>query len=595
MGKTLLLALATATLIAATSIVSAGDVEPSGDTRDRLTFDEMMAEAPNEDGPIHNGWFMPVGDARPAHHELSGVLDFQSTAFVEDSGQSADMYGIYFTRDGHPIAPERFPEFSATFLTSNGYLIPVERDIIRTTRSDWDIILSPGRVWSEPGDNGWSRASFPFVLVGRKWNDSHNGIATFLYNDTEVSDLQFQIVQELASWWRFNAWARVPLNYRPGSIANHAGIAAAFTAEQAQRLSTAPLTALHAETDLIDGMERGLKNITVTGLVSDGVLYRSPCYTRYGDFPYCDDMRHGVYALTTSTGAVLSLLWLAQRYGAHVLDLRIADYVDVTARHDGWNQVTFRDAINMATGIGDEAYVQMTRAYVFEADLDAAYMDAFYDAADARTRLDVALRAGNYVWDPGEAARYNHTHAFVLAAAMDAYLKSKEGPDTHLWDMVTGEVLQPLGIHHAPMTHTREPDGGRGLPLFYEGYFPTVQDLAKIAQLYHDRGVFDGRQLIYADELYVLLAGDPRRGLPIKWFTDHGEYTYEFSFWYMPYTAAAGCWVRIPEMLWAGNLVTLMPNGMTGIRLADAPEGSPGKHDGENMAALADGVRSFCE
>ena len=39
----------------------------------------------------------------------------------------------------------------------------------------------------------------------------------------------------------------------------------------------------------------------------------------------------------------------------------------------------------------------------------------------------------------------------------------------------------------------------------------------------------------------------------------------------MPYRAEEGCRLRIPEMMgFGGNLVTLMPNGMTGIRLADA-------------------------
>ena len=35
-----------------------------------------------------------------------------------------------------------------------------------------------------------------------------------------------------------------------------------------------------------------------------------------------------------------------------------------------------------------------------------------------------------------EVARYDTTHTFVLAAAMDAFYKSKEGPDADLWSMV---------------------------------------------------------------------------------------------------------------------------------------------------------------
>ena len=38
-----------------------------------------------------------------------------------------------------------------------------------------------------------------------------------------------------------------------------------------------------------------------------------------------------------------------------ILELKIKDYVTVTAAHDGWERVTFADALNMATGIGDNA------------------------------------------------------------------------------------------------------------------------------------------------------------------------------------------------------------------------------------------------
>ena len=69
------------------------------------------------------------------------------------------------------------------------------RDILQPPGT---IILSPGKVWSEPGDRGMSRASFPFVLVDQSSNEAHNGLASFLYDDTRVSALRLQVVQETA-------------------------------------------------------------------------------------------------------------------------------------------------------------------------------------------------------------------------------------------------------------------------------------------------------------------------------------------------------------------------------------------------------------
>ena len=552
------------------------DVEPPGDVRGRLTFDEMMVEGPNLDGPIHNDYFMPVGVSKSAHHELNGILEFAPTSAFA---------GSY-----------RPPDFSASFFTVDGYLVPVERGIIRSPSIAWDIILSPGRVWSEPGDNGWSRASFPFVLVGRAFADSHNGLATFRYNESAVSDLQIQVVQggrTVASMLAFDAWLRVPTAYRPGRIDAKSALAASFKEDLARRLPTEPLETFVSDAQLIDVMERSLDQAIVTGFLDNGVLYRSPCYTQFGDYPYRGDLRHEVYSVTKSAASALSLLWLAEKYGPRVFDLKIIDYVDVTADHDGWNDVTFRDAVNMATGIGDMMPEPIASAGDFWRDARHK-MAPFRGAATAREKLDIAFMAGNYEWGPGEVVRYNNLNLFVLAAAMDAYLKSEEGPDANLWDRVTDEVLRPIGIPHAPLVHTREPDGSRGVPIMAYGFLPTIDDMAKIAQLNQDRGAFDGQQLLYAEEIDMLLQGDPERGLPIHhWANEFGRGSYDVALWYTPMGTKEGCLAHVPFM-WGsgGNFVVLMPNGMVGIRLG--VDNARGKQQAENLAAVGDSLRSFC-
>ncbi len=91
------------------------------------------------------------------------------------------------------------------------------RDIIQPPGN---LILSPGRVWSEPNDGEMSRASFPFVLISPYSNETHNGLATFLYDGTRVSALQFQVMQETAAWAKYDGWGRATMSYTPGSITN---------------------------------------------------------------------------------------------------------------------------------------------------------------------------------------------------------------------------------------------------------------------------------------------------------------------------------------------------------------------------------------
>ena len=102
--------------------------------------------------------------------------------------------------------PKLFPGVTLSFFTDKGDLVPFTQDVIRygsgaRGRSYWDIIVQPGRVWSQPDDSGWSRAGFPFALVNSIEGETHNGLATFLYKDGRVSNLRFQIVQQTAPYY----------------------------------------------------------------------------------------------------------------------------------------------------------------------------------------------------------------------------------------------------------------------------------------------------------------------------------------------------------------------------------------------------------
>src|SRR5207249_2671773 len=121
-------------------------------------------------------------------------------------------------------------------------------------------------------------------------------------------------------------------------------------AELQQQTPTQPWSALPAAAGApglvgFDG-DTAPENIKASGLIVDGVLYLRGCETRWGPYPYCPQMRHGVFSVTKSLGAAVALLWLAQKYGDEVFGLKMKDYVTVTAAHDGWEQVTFADALN---------------------------------------------------------------------------------------------------------------------------------------------------------------------------------------------------------------------------------------------------------
>jgi len=58
--------------------------------------------------------------------------------------------------------------------------------------------------------------------------------------------------------------------------------------------------------------------------------------------------------------------------------------------------------------------------------------------------------------------RYNSTHTFVLAAAMDAFLKRQAGPNAHLWGMQAKRAeatSRECKNHDERVTRKAEPGG----------------------------------------------------------------------------------------------------------------------------------------
>jgi hypothetical protein len=544
---------------------------PATGPRDRLTAAELLGPDAGT-GPVHNAYFMPVGQAVPA------IQGFQGTLTVK----AATMYRA---RHGCAGLGGTLPGFTVAFFTQGEHLVPVVRDVLDPP----GIILSPGRVWSEPGDGGLSRASFPFVLT----NLSRNGLATFLYDDTWVSAVRWQVVQENAPFrGKFDGWGQAPLTYTPGPIADEEAVRAQFAEELQRQMPIRPWSALSVAAGApgVEGFDgdSGLDDLKASGVIMDGVLYLRGCETRAGPYPYCRQMRHAVFSVTKSLGAAVALLRLAQTYGDQVFKAKIKDYVPVTAPHDGWERVTFGDALNMATGIGDN-WPQREPNQPFADEFKSQAFFGLTRAPTAKRKLEAAFSAGQYPWGPGEVLRYNDINTFVLAAAMDSFLKRQVGPQAQLWNMVVAEVFRPIGIVHLPVLHTREAAGERGIPLLGYGLYPTLDDVAKLTTLLQQGGQHQGRQLLSAAKLAEALDTTDARGLPSREENRFGEGRYHGSFWSVPYRTASGCFFQIPYMAGlGGNLVVLLPNGISAFRFADG-----GDYRVDSLVQVGEALRPF--
>lgn len=544
--------------------------------------------------PVSNLAFLPGKDALPAP-AFSGVLT------IAQSGMQALPQLIKPLQDGRDA--RLFPGVTLEYFSDGGILVPVQRGtMVRetaavTTPSYWRVIPQIGRVWREPGDGNWSRAAVPLILVNDTENHAHQGVATFLYRDGEISALRLQFVQQTAPYLlkqHFVLWGSAAAKLSPGNATELDARRAAARAELASRLPTRPWSDLVRQFPprTLGGYGGPLypKWQVLNGLVYKGTLYYQDSTTPYGAFPYPLEMRFGVRSVMKSVAAPLALLHLAEVYGPYVLTLRIGDYIK--GLDPKFNRVRFIDMANMASGFGGTGTFRTHPNDTGDGYLDGDY-DAWYTAesnADKIAQINKNLRP--YPWDPGTVMRYRDQDFYLLGVAIDAFLKSVRGPKADLWDMLTQEVFNPIGIHQAPAVRTREPGGRDGFVWANAGYYPTLDDLAKIALLYQRGGAHQGRQLLHRQLTLDLLAarnavikgGDSSMGnLPLAAEAkEQGAYLMGFHF--TSYTGGRSKRrFQLPTMSGSGyNEVTLFPNGIIALRMGKAAELPPGEKAASN-------------
>ena len=208
-------------------------------------------------------------------------------------------------------------------ITHEGHLIPLERGIILSgeiQQSFWNIIVAPGKIWRETGDNGYSRAALPFTLTDSYIGQARNGVATFVFNDAEVSPVAIQITQEtapLVDYYQAEFRASIPVDYESAELPEREKYIQEFQEELAGQLAVQPWSEL-ADADAT----RALFNLFLTqddvsaaALIIDDVLYVQPVETRSaGPFPYPQSMRHGVFSVTKTLAMSLSMLYVAEIY-----------------------------------------------------------------------------------------------------------------------------------------------------------------------------------------------------------------------------------------------------------------------------------------
>lgn len=548
------------------STVPGDPLTGSGDVpRTLLTYNDLFF-GPAPTGPVDDSAFALPSEAAHPDHVFEGRLELLGEATNGDWQVLRDDYN-------YDAAPERrhLPEFDFEFVQNGSHLIPVQRGLIITDHPYWNYILGPGRVWKENGDQGFSRAAFPFALVQRNANCTHNGVMTFLFDGTgAISQVRYQITQETCLYFKVNMWGQLAAVYHPGPVSGAEGLRSAYANEVAARFPTKPIEQLPVDYPGVDltPFTSGItpEHMTAYGLVYNGINYVSECTTRFGTYAFCGSMRLPSYSTAKSAFASVALMRLAQKYGPGVADLLIRDFVPEYAASAGdWSAVTFNHTLDMATG--------NYRSALYMRDEDSAKMEDFFLAESYADKIALAFDWPDKT-TPGTRWVYHTSDTFILTRAMHNYLQSQEGPGADIFEFVVQEVYVPIGI--GPGAHTTlrtSDDNWQGQAFGGYGLWWIQDDIAKIATLLNvDSGAAGGVQILEPSLLAAAMQQDPAdRGLP----TANQPFMYNNGFWAHQFTPDDGyeCSFWVPFMSGYGGItVAMMPNGATYYYFSDNDE-----------------------
>ena len=524
--------------------------------RIQLTVDQMDA-----------GAILPLIDmsffARPdwaldAASQFSGRVSFSQAEMVAPKD-----------REGYE-GEDLFPAFDVEFVSDGGRLIPRDQTVFDTRSlgaSYWDVIVGVGAVWREQGDQGWNRASFPLNLLGRYVGEVRNCVGTFLYDDSGMGDLYVQCSQETAvldAQQLGDVRAVVPTYFEPRRFE---------PVSEPEFIPIAPLADVDGDGEIADHFNRSVWTNASTSLGAvymDGTLYLHPGKTRHGAYPYPGAMRHGVFSVTKSMAGALAMFYFAERYGEGLFDELIADYVPAFSGLPEWRGVTFSHALNMVTG---------TRA-----GEDLLY-EPLELAPDKEAAIHNIAAFGDFPEAPGEQFNYATTNTFVLSYALENYVKAKEGPDVHYWDLVRENVLVPIGAGNFGLLHTRDADLADRIPILGLGAFPSLDEAAKIALLLANEGEHEGRQRLHRGKVREALGRTAWEGYPA-----FEGMRYSHSFWSRE-VRVGGCDVHVTYMEGLGdNRILFFPSGVISFQFTDEFD-----KEFDELVHAVEGVRSSCQ
>jgi hypothetical protein len=527
--------------------------------------------------------FSRPDNSSKAVNTFQGQLIVKSEAGVSTFRVISDTYHLANVRDRKI---KQIPELNVELVQSGDYIIPVQRGVVINDHPHWEYILEPGRVWQQASDNGYSRAAIPFSLQERNSNCTHNGVMSFLFkSDGSISNVAYQIGSETCMYFKFDMWGVAGAEYIPATLESAQGVIESHVKEIANRLPVKPISQLLIDYPGVDinqfngGDVINPKDMTVFGFVIDGVNYVGGCETRFGPYPYCEVLDLPSYSLAKTLFAGMGLMYLEKQY-PNIKDERIADHVPECRASGNWMDVSFENALDMATG--NYQSIQWE-----DDEWSVAMNNQFFIPETHARKINFACNAMLRKLEPGSRWIYHTSDTYILGTAMNNFLKNNKNKTADSFNDAFIPAWESLNLSPVTKRSLRsyddrlQPVTGYGLTLHHD-------DIARMAMALTKRN--SGMEAIVNAPMFnaAMQRVPEDRGLSAI----NKLYRYNNGFWAYNISEQLGCKkdVWLPFMSGYGGInVVMMPNDTVYYYFSDG-----GKFSWANAAIASNMIKPYC-
>ncbi|MBN7817007.1 serine hydrolase domain-containing protein [Algoriphagus pacificus] len=487
--------------------------------------------------------------------------------------------------------------FDFEFIQQGSYIIPLKRGFQMNEGTYYEFIVEPGRVWDENGDNGYSRVSIPFALKEKNQNCIYNGAMSFLFkNDGSTSSLVFQTASETCPYRKVNIWGTVKADYTPYPIPEKEQYIEKYIREVKGRIPVKPISELEKDYPGADPIqfssptEVNSQDMTIYGFLIDGVHYLSTPETRYGTYPFPESLSIPSYSTAKSIAAGIGLMRMEKLYSGSS-STTIASVVPESVESGNWADVTFVNALDMATGNYLESRDTNDEDIYLETEWEG--LNFFLDL-DHQSKLSFSINRFPRKSTPGEQFAYHTSDTYLLGTAMNAYLRSiRNSPKADYFrDLVVEDILKPIGTSPGSWEIARTYDSV-AQPFSGYGLVFLPDDIVKIGHFLLSGGIINGEQILDTKMLSDVMNASTSSVLSTSW----NALKYSKGFWLLDLSeiqSFGNCLVSESELIpymsgYGGIRVFLLPNGTVYYYFSDNFE-----YAGLEGVKESNKIRSFC-